>query len=100
MKKISYLIIILLFFATSCEKEEILPKNGYEEVTLSRGIDGCVYAFQKTDNSYLEITNLDDFVTNPRIGNKYLIKYKLAEQQMSFCMLGPVIVIVELKKIE
>ena len=100
MKRISYIIIILLFLGASCEKEEILPKTGFEVVTLSSGIDGCVYVFKKTNNKYLEITNLDDFVASPVIGNKYQIRYKLAVQQVSYCQMGAVIVIIELKEIE
>ena len=100
MKKLSYLIVFLLFTGISCEKTDLLPRSGYEEVTLINmtGFDGCGYVFQKTDNGHFEPTNLGNFVTDPISGKEYLLKYKLASQQISICMMGPRIIIVELKE--
>ena len=84
----------LLFF--SCNKEEILPKQGYEVVTLKNlsGLDCCGYVLQKSDSICLEPTNLNQYINSFVTGKKYKIKYKI-ENKATCCMVGPVISIVE-----
>jgi hypothetical protein len=85
----------ILFF--SCNKEEILPKQGYEVVTLKNlsGLDCCGYVLQKSDSICLEPTNLSQYINPFVAGKKFKIKYKV-ETKASCCMVGPVISIVEL----
>jgi len=86
-----------IMIALSCQKEEIFPKTGYEEVTLKNltGLDCCGFVFQKSDSTCLEPTNLGQYLDTFIDGKKYLIKYKL-EYKASCCMVGPMIAIIEL----
>ncbi len=83
----------------SCQKEDLLPSNGYEDVTLKNltGFDGCGFVFANEEDRYMEPINLTDFLTNLKDGDKFWIKYKMAKNQMSICQVGDMITIVELK---
>ncbi|HEX9253836.1 MAG TPA: hypothetical protein VF870_16430, partial [Ignavibacteriaceae bacterium] len=84
---------------SSCQKYEIFPSTGYEEVTLKNltGLDGCGFVFQKVDNKYLEATNMKNFINTYVDGQKYWIKYKIASDAASICMVGDIIEIVRLR---
>jgi hypothetical protein len=76
---------------------DLLLPEGFEEVTLKNltGVDCCGFVLQRKDNKYLEPNNLQLFITNPKDGDKYWIKYT-ATPQVSCCMVGNVIAITEL----
>jgi hypothetical protein len=99
MRLISSVIFVVILFLFSCQKEEIIPLKGYEDVTLKNltGFDGCGFVFANKDNKYLEPRNLSDFLTNYKDGDKFSIKYKIAKDQASICMVGDIINIIELK---
>ena len=88
---------LTIMIALSCQKEEVFPKTGYEEVTLKNltGFDCCGFVFQKSDSTCLEPTNLNQYLDTYIGGKKYLIKYKL-EYKASCCMVGQMIAIIEL----
>jgi hypothetical protein len=100
MKIVKVLIALTILIQFSCQKEDILPVTGYEEVTLKNltGFDGCGFVFQKTDGKYLEPANLNDFLQDYSDGEKYRIKYKIDHvNSASICQIGDVIKIVEVK---
>jgi len=99
MKILKVFLVLVILFSFSCQKDEILPLTGYEEVILKNltGFDGCGFVFQMKDSSYLEPTNKKDFMINYSDGEKYWIKYKIDYSAASICMVGQMIKIVELK---
>ena len=100
MKILKVLIALIILFQYSCQKDEILPITGYEVVTIKNltGFDGCGFVFQKTDDKYLEPTNINDLLQDYSDGEKYLIKYKIVhDNSASICQVGDVIKIVEIK---
>ncbi|HEX7494022.1 MAG TPA: hypothetical protein VF346_07370 [Bacteroidales bacterium] len=100
MRLFSLLIFLVILFMFSCQKEELLPAKGYEDVTLKNltGLDGCGFVFAINNKSKsLEPINLSDFLTNYKDGDKFWLKYKIAEGQGSICMVGDIITIIELK---
>jgi hypothetical protein len=100
MKISKAFLLLVIFTSLSCQKDEILPKSGYEEVTLKNltGFDGCGFVFQKNDGNYLEPTNKKDFTIDYTDGKKYYIKYNIDNNTGSFCMVGKMIKIAELKE--
>lgn len=100
MKIVKVLFALAILFQFSCQKDDVLPLIGYEEVTLKNltGFDGCGFVFQKTDDKYLEPANINDFLQNYSDGEKYWIKYKFDHvNSASICQVGDVIKIVEIK---
>jgi hypothetical protein len=100
MKRFPLLIFLFFLFMFSCQKEDLLPSKGYEDVTLKNmtGFDGCGFVFEINNKSKsLEPINLGDFLTSYKDGDKFWLKYKIAEGQASICMVGDIITIVELK---
>ena len=100
MKPFSIVVFLAILFIFSCQKEDILPSKGYEDVTLKNltGLDGCGFVFATNNNSKsLEPINLGDFLINYKDGDKFWLKYKIAEGQRSICMVGDIITIIELK---
>jgi hypothetical protein len=97
MKPLKVLLVIVILSLFCCQKDEVLPATGFEEVTLkSLVLDGCTWVFTKTDTKYLEPNNLDDYLTTFTDGKKYWIRYKLDKNNASICMVGNQIQIVEL----
>jgi len=76
---------------------DLLLPEGFEDVTIRNltGLDCCGFVLQQKDNKYLEPNNLHLFITNPKDGEKYWIKYIVAPQA-SCCMVGYIITITEL----
>lgn len=100
MKIVKVLIALTFLIQFSCQKDDILPITGYEEVTLKNlaGFDGCGFVFQKSDQKYLEPANIEDFLQDYSDGEKYWIKYKVVHvNSASICQVGDVIKIVEIK---
>ncbi|TAL77674.1 MAG: hypothetical protein EPN88_02450 [Bacteroidetes bacterium] len=100
MRRFSIVIFLIILFIFSCQKEELIPSKGYEDVTLKNltGLDGCGFVFATNNKSKsLEPINLGDFLTNYKDGDKFWLKYKIAEGQRSICMVGDIITIIELK---
>jgi len=75
----------------------LLPPEGFEVVTIRNltGVDCCGFVLQQKDNKYLEPNNLHLFITNPKDGEKFWIKYTVVPQ-VSCCMVGYIITITEL----
>jgi hypothetical protein len=100
MKILKGLIALTILIQLSCQKDDIIPITGYEEVTLKNltGFDGCGFVFQKSDQKYLEPANIGDFLQDYSDGEKYRIKYKIVHvNSASICQAGDVIKIVEIK---
>jgi hypothetical protein len=100
MKIVTVFITLTILIQFSCQKDDVFPLTGYEEVTLKNltGFDGCGFVFQKTDDKYLEPTNIDDFLQDYSDGEKYWIKYQIVHvNSASICQVGDVIKIVEIK---
>ena len=97
MKPLKVFLVIVILSLFTCQKDEVLPSTGFEEVTLkSLVLDGCTWLFIKTDSKYLEPNNLHDYLTTFTDGKKYWIRYKLDKNNSSICMVGDLIHIVEL----
>lgn len=100
MKIVKVPFALAILFQFSCQKDDVLPITGFEEVTLKNltGLDGCGFVFQKTDHKYLEPFNIGDFLQDYSDGEKYWIKYKILHgNSVSICQVGDVINIVEIK---
>jgi hypothetical protein len=100
MRRFSVLIILAILIIFSCHKEEVLPLEGYEDVTLKNltGLDGCGFVFAVNNkNKALEPRNLSDFSTSYKDGDRFWLKYKIAEGGASICMVGDIITIIDLK---
>jgi hypothetical protein len=84
----------------SYQKDGKIPLIGYEEVTLIdlSGIDCCGFVFIKHDGKTLDPINVEDFLAEYIEGEKYWIKYKIAYDAVNCCMVGDLILIVELKE--
>jgi hypothetical protein len=100
MKTTPLLIILLIFFASSCHKEDSIPPDGYQEVTWKNftGLDGCGFLFVLKDGRKLEICNRNGFSIEFKEGKKYLLKYELASFCQSICMTGELIKIIDIKE--
>jgi hypothetical protein len=91
--------IVIIFFVTlflfSCKKEQLIPANGYEEVTLDA--PGCFGRplLIKQDSTHLEPINLMDFVKELTNGKKYYIRYK-RNYGVTPCYAGSLIEIIKL----
>lgn len=100
MRRFAIVIFLAFLLILSCQKEELVSSIGYEDVTLKNltGFDGCGFVFAVNNKSKsLEPINLSDFITNYNDGDKFWLKYKIAEGQASICMVGDIITIIELK---
>lgn len=100
MRHFSIVIFLAILFIFSCQKEEVIPAKGYEDVTLKNltGLDGCGFVFAiNNKNKSLEPINLGDFSNSYKDGDKFWLKYKIASGQASICMVGDIITILELK---
>jgi hypothetical protein len=73
-------------------------KKGFEKVTVvnKTGLDGCGYMLQRADSSAFEVNNFPDSLKVE--GKTFCIKYHVAKQQMSVCMSGQRIEILEVQK--
>lgn len=99
MKSLSYFIILLFLLIFSCQKENLIPPEGYESVILKdlTGLDGCGFVFLQKSNTYLEPLNINDFDIKLKAGNEYWIKYENQTRYGSFCMVGDVVIVDDLK---
>jgi hypothetical protein len=100
MRRFSKVIFLAILITFSCQKEDVSPSQGYEDVTLKNltGLDGCGFVFAiNNKNKSLEPRNLSDFSTSYRDGDKFWLKYKIVEGGASICMVGDIINIIELK---
>jgi len=103
-------IVALLFCLSwiSCVKHHYTPCAGpgvdlilcskdFERVTVvnKTGLDGCGFMLQRADSSLFEVDNMPDSLKIE--GQKICIKYHVAKQQMSVCMAGKRIELLEVK---
>jgi hypothetical protein len=100
MKTTPLLIILLIFFVFSCHKEDSIPPDGYQEVTLKNftGLDGCGFLFVLKDNKRLEPCNRNGYSIEFKEGKRYWLKYELATYYYSLCMAGELITIIDIKE--
>ena len=93
-----FFLILCFPLIFSCEKGAVLPE-GYESVILKdlTGIDGCNILFQRKGKQQLEASNLNEFIFEVREDNEYWIKYEEDTIHGSYCMVGTVIVLIDLK---
>ncbi len=99
MKQLLTFIVFCTIALFACQKEALTPPEGYETVFLIQsGIGGCGLLFQKLDNSILEPGNLLDFDLDLNVGKEYWIKYDVSPNQGSYCMMGEVVLIIDIKK--
>jgi hypothetical protein len=62
------------------------------------GFDGCRMVFKRSTGYFLEPSNIDSFSTKLRDGKIYWIRYQSDALHGSFCMVGDVIVLLDLKE--
>jgi hypothetical protein len=76
-----------------------LPPEGYESVILKdlTGLDACGLVFLQKDKTFLEPTNINAFGIKLERENEYWIKFEKDNLHGSFCMVGDVINLLELK---
>jgi len=99
MKQLVIFVILSTIALFACQKETLTPPEGYETVVLIQGgVAGCGLLFQKSDNSILEPSNLTDFDLDLNVGKEYWIKYDVSPNQGSYCMMGEVVLITDIKK--
>lgn len=94
LSKKNYLFILFLLFlisfSYSCNKNKP-PANDAVAATLYdySGLDGCSWVIKLEDGEVLEPSNLGEFDIKINEGEKVWVKYSLAENQISICMVGP-----------
>lgn len=100
MNKTIYLLLFLALFNFNCKSTTngTSCEQGLERVTVvnKTGLDGCGFMLQRADNSAFEVSNFPDSLKVE--GKTFCIKYHLAKQQMSICMGGQIIDILEVQK--
>ena len=98
MKQLVIFMALNIVALCSCQKATLDPPDGYESVLLIQGgVAGCGLLFQKSDNAFLEPSNLIDFDLDLIVGKEYWIKYNTSPNQGSVCMMGEVIFLTDLK---
>jgi hypothetical protein len=99
--KIVSIFLFGILVSFSCkEKDPLLPPEGYQSVTLQdlTGLDACGLVLKlNNSNEMLEPLNLNDFSINLITGNEYWIKYEINLRYGSFCMVGDVVTLLDLK---
>ena len=97
--KIVWIFLFGILVAFSCKKKDILPPEGYQSVTLQdlTGLDACGLVFKLKNSEILEPTNLNDFSIKLNTGNEYWIKYEKDPLHGSYCMVGDVVILLDLK---
>ena len=87
-------LLLLLTGTVSCNKSQE-PETGSVAAVLYdyTGLDGCSWVIKLTTEEVLEPINLGDFNLSLKEGKKVWIKYTVADDQISICMVGPKIVI-------
>ena len=98
---VALLFCCLMFACKSIQKQKsnsFSCKEGFEKVTVVNkiGLDGCGYMLQRADSSAFEVNNFPDSLKVE--GKTFCIKYHVAKQQMSICMGGQRIDILEVQK--
>lgn len=98
-------LLISLFISiviTSCASKKAIKAElcgqDFEKVTVVNrtGLDGCGYMLMRADSSAFEVNNLPDSL---KVEGKVLcIKYQVAKRQMSVCMSGQKIDLLEIQK--
>jgi hypothetical protein len=98
-------IVALLFccFIFACKNAQQQKSNsfscneGFEKVIVvnKTGLDGCGFMLQRADSSAFEVNNFPDSLKVE--GKTFCIKFHVAKQQMSICMGGQRIDILEVK---
>ena len=99
MQKLRLFPIFIILLTYSCQKENLIPAEGYESVILKNltGLDGCGFVFLQKSNAYLEPINIKDFNIKLKVGNEYWLKYEDDPTHGSYCMVGDVVIIIDLK---
>lgn len=72
--------------------------HGFEKVIVidKTGLDACGFMLQRADSSLFEVDNFPDSLKTA--GQTICIKYHISKQQMSVCMAGQRIELLEIKK--
>lgn len=97
--KIIRLFIIGILITLSCNKKELPPPEGYVSVILEdlTGLDGCGYVLKLNSSEVLEPLNLSEFSINKVEGNEYWITYEKKPLLGSYCMVGDVVLLLDIK---
>jgi len=97
--KITWIFLFGILVSLSCKKKELLPPEGYQSVLLQdlTGLDGCGLVLKLNDSKLLEPTNLSDFSIKLNAGNEYWVKYEIDPLHGSYCMVGDVVILLDLK---
>lgn len=98
--KLACIILISLVSFFSCQKEYFTPPEDYISVFLRNmtGLDGCSLVLQKTDKSFLEPTNLDEFDLQYEVGKEYWIKFENPFPGGGYCMVGDVVQLIDIRR--
>jgi len=98
VNRLTSIILISFLLILSCQKENLTPPENYESVFLRdlTGLDGCSLVLQKTDKSYLEPINLDEFDVQFEVGKEYWVKYENPSLG-SYCMVGDVVQLLDIR---
>jgi len=97
--RFTYIILISLFSFFSCKEEYFTPPEDYISVFLRdmTGLDGCSLVLQKSDNKYLEPTNLEEFNLLYEVGKEYWIKFENPYPGGGYCMIGDVVQLLDIR---
>ncbi|NOX86086.1 MAG: hypothetical protein GXO86_09000 [Chlorobi bacterium] len=93
-----YIIFFLIpiFFISACDKTSPDAKAVKATLYDYTGLDGCSWVIKLDDGEVLEPDNLGGFDIEIKDGKKVWVKYTLAKEQISICMVGPRVDIVEI----
>ena len=96
IRRFIFLLFIPVFFISACDKTS--PDAEAVKATLYdyTGLDGCSWVIKLEDGQTLEPSNLDGFDIEIKDGEKVWVKYSLAKEQISICMAGPRVDVIEM----
>lgn len=92
MQKTLFLIFAISVLFFSCQKSscEGAVKAKFLDAT---GLDGCGMLIELNNGKTIEPRNLDEFDIVPKDGDKIWVSYHLAQNGVTICMVGDVVII-------
>ncbi len=100
MRSIAALIILLSIVHTSCDKAKMPGCDGdILTATDLTGFDGCGWVLTDNNQRY-EPVNLSDFTISLEEGAEYCVEFIELKNNLSACMVGPIIEITSISKVD
>lgn len=92
--KFIFLILFVTVFLFACSKNS----NSFtaKGTIVKESIDGCTWLIRLDNTKILEPTNLSSFNVTIKDGQRVNLKYKLATDKFSICMMGKLVDVINI----